>query len=153
MVYKSKIALSVPADEIVTELTRIADMHGGTLNPQDVVDESRAENAPLHSLFEWDDAAAAEKYRVVQARFIIRNVTVEEEDGQPVRQFVHTGEAGSGYMRIQTVLQSVDMTRSLLEQARSDMNSFIAKYRALKEVAGVVSEMEKAVNGQLRLKD
>jgi hypothetical protein len=105
-----------------------------------VVNESRSETAVLHSLFEWDDAVAAEKYRVVQARYIIRNVTVQEDEMPMTRQFVHAG--GNGYVKIGTALQNVDMTKALLAQAKADMNAFVAKYRTLEQVASVVSTME-----------
>lgn len=139
MVYKSKWGMGVPAEDVVHELSRIADKNGGILDPQEVVNESRPEDAPLHNLFEWDDAIAAEQYRVVQARFIIRNITVEE-DGEPtVRQFVHTG---GGYVPIRKALQDIDMTQALLAQAKADMNAFVAKYRALKSLHELISKME-----------
>ena len=140
MVYKSKFGLGLPAETVARELNRIADANGGVLDPQQVVNESRSENAVLHPLFEWDDAVAAEKYRVVQARYIIRNVTIQEGDTPLTRQFVHAG--GSGYVKIGTALQNVDMTKALLAQAKADMNAFVAKYRTLEQMARVVSTME-----------
>jgi len=49
----------------------------GRLSPNDVVDDARSPDSPLHDYFEWDDTAAAEKYRKVQARQLIRSVKVE----------------------------------------------------------------------------
>lgn len=140
MVFKQKLKLPVDAETVQTELSRIADSNGGVLDPQMVVNESRSESAPLHRLFEWDDTVAAEKYRVVQARFIIRNQIVEEDDTPTVRSFVHAG--GDGYAPIRTALQSVDMTEALLKQAKADMDTFRAKYRALKSLAGIVQAMD-----------
>jgi hypothetical protein len=37
--------------------------HGDELTEQIVVDAARSPDSPLHSLFEWDDAKAARKYR------------------------------------------------------------------------------------------
>jgi len=139
MVYKSKWGMAVSAENVVQELNRIAEKNGGILDPQEVVNESRPEDAPLHSLFEWDDAIAAEQYRVVQARFIIRNITVEEDDEPTVRQFVHVD---GGYVATRKALDDVDMAEALLKQAKADMNAFIAKYRALKSLHGLISNME-----------
>ena len=41
---------------------------GGAAKPKQIVDLARPANSPLHSMFEWDDDAAAEKYRLAQAR-------------------------------------------------------------------------------------
>lgn len=139
MVYKSKWGMAVSAENVVQELNRIAEKNGGILDPQEVVNESRPEDAPLHSLFEWDDAIAAEQYRVVQARFIIRNITVEEDDEPTVRQFVHVD---GGYVATRKALDDVDMAEALLKQAKADMNAFIAKYRALKSLHELISNME-----------
>ncbi|MCV7245889.1 hypothetical protein H7J83_24735 [Mycobacterium mantenii] len=49
------------------ELERLAAEHGDELTEQVVVDAARSPDSPLHSLFEWDDAKAARKYREVWA--------------------------------------------------------------------------------------
>ena len=142
MTYQWKIPLSVSADVANKELEAIAQNNGGVIDPQTVVDVSRSEDAPLHNLFEWDDSVAAEKYRVSQARFIIRNITVCEDAKPTVRQFVHAVQPG--YVTIHTVLKNEEMKAALLDRAVADMAAFRAKYRALEELYEVVATMEKA---------
>jgi hypothetical protein len=46
----------------------------GRLTPHLVLEAATAEDHPLHGRFEWDDSAAAHKYRLNQARELIRVV-------------------------------------------------------------------------------
>lgn len=48
----------------------------GKLTPKLVLDTARDPEHPLHSHFEWRDDVAAEKYRLDQARELIRSVRV-----------------------------------------------------------------------------
>jgi phage terminase Nu1 subunit (DNA packaging protein) len=54
----------------------------GRLTAQMVLQEARAASSPLHGFFEWDDSEAAEKWRLEQARELVRRVkiVVEVED-------------------------------------------------------------------------
>jgi hypothetical protein len=45
------------------ELERLAAEHGDALTEETVVEAARSPDSYLHSLFEWDDAKAARKYR------------------------------------------------------------------------------------------
>jgi hypothetical protein len=49
----------------------------GKLTPLQVLEAARPEESPLHDFFEWDDSAAAEAYRIDQARELIRRVRIE----------------------------------------------------------------------------
>lgn len=137
-----KYPLAVSAEVAAEELKKIADENGGQLEPRMLVDASRAEDAPLHSLFEWDDTVAAEKYRETQARFIIRNIVVKTEEAPPVRMMVHAGNPG--YVQTKTALRDVDMHAALMRQAINDIQAFKAKYRGLRELDEVLREMDKA---------
>lgn len=58
------------------ELERIRVKDGGELRTAAVVDAARPEAAPLHPAFEWDDEAAAEEWRLHQARNLVRSVVI-----------------------------------------------------------------------------
>lgn len=65
----------------------------GKLTPQLVVDQARGEGHPLHSYFEWDNEAAGEAWRRVQAHRLITKLRVtykepdEKSPGKSVRQY------------------------------------------------------------------
>lgn len=116
------------------------------LSPASLVNASRPEGAPLHGEFEWNDAVAAEQYRQTQAAGIIRNLTVvvTSSEEQP-RAFVNIkqNEASGSYISIARALDNDEWKKQMLTAAKRDMNLFIAKYRGLSELAGVIEEMRK----------
>lgn len=143
MIYQWKVPGIVPVDAQVAgkELSRIYDKHG-QLSPADIVNESRDESAPLHPCFEWDDAAAAEKYRESQAADIVRLIcTVSEETQEPteVRAFVHAQKA---YHPIKVVLEDRDMREELLRTAMMELAAFQKKYNTLAELGPIFDAIE-----------
>lgn len=47
------------------------------LRPDDVVTAAQPEDSPLHAYFTWDDTEAAKKWRLEEARALIRSVRIE----------------------------------------------------------------------------
>ena len=145
MTYQWKIPVySIPAQVAGEELERIKTERGG-LTPEAVVDESRSEAAPLHGCFEWDDQAAAEKYRCQQAADMIRAITVSVDPGNgadpvEVRAFV---SAGGCYQDIRTVISTPDYYAELLKKALDELEAFRRKYNDLSELSGVLNEIDK----------
>lgn len=118
------------------------------LTPQALLDASRDENAPLHNEFEWDDTVAAEKWRLEQARLLIANIRIvrsndeQERNAYKERGFVSTPGNKGVYVGMQTALNQEKLRSYLLDQAKRDSQSFIAKYRRLQELAEVCEAME-----------
>lgn len=132
---------------ITTELRRIAAEHGGKLFPRDVVDAARNEESPLHTAFEWDDGAAAEKYRLGQARKIISvAVTVLEGHDEPVRAFVSLTPDrtdNGGYFPVEKVLSEKKLRAQMLNDATAELRIFTTKFRTVQELAAVNAEAQK----------
>ena len=116
------------------------------LTPKGLVDVSRAEDAPLHDLFEWDDSIAGEKYREVQAGKIIRSIEITYEEKTPVRAFFpvkyQESTEKSSYKSISVVLRNTDMREQVLSTARREMTSFVCRYKNIEELANVIEAME-----------
>lgn len=134
---------SVDAQTAGEELERIKNKYG-YIAAANVVEESRSPNSKLHDCFEWDDTAAAEKYRETQARTLIRNITcrVEEVHMEPVRAFFHTKTFE--YQPMKVVFQTPDMREELILSAIREMTAFRRKYQILSELEDVFKEFEKA---------
>lgn len=115
----------------------------GELTPQDVLDDARNNNSPLHSFFEWNDGEAAEAYRLQQARGLIRAVVaVYVSDDKPaVRQkaYVHIAEKGAPHYRETSHAMSQTKTRELvLKRAWSELQAWKTRYRDLKEFSSFI---------------
>lgn len=119
------------------------------LTPQSLVDASRAEDAPLHDEFEWDDDVAAEEYRKVQARKLIQNVVIlaaeksEEKPAETTRAYVSAPGRESRYIPVRTALSDKVFKAHLLMMAKREAAQFAAKYRAVKELCSVIDAIDK----------
>ena len=104
----------IDADIVGEELERIR-VKTGQLKPEEVVKEAKPKKSPIHGAFEWDDSVAGEKYRIHQARNIIRAVrvvVVDDIGGETVSrpQFVHidNGKDDRYYQDAEVAVQNVD---------------------------------------------
>lgn len=110
---------TVKADVVGKELARIT-KRDGVLQARVVVDESRADDAPLHSVFEWDDSVAGDHWRTAQARNLIRSIQVEYPDNEPAEPVyvnvpdVTSETKGPGYYPTRIVASQPDMYASAL---------------------------------------
>jgi len=134
-------------DRIARELRRIAKQNDGLLLPQTVVEAARPKTSPIHNRFEWDDSEAAEKYRIWQARQLIR-VVVEQIEGvsAPTEVFVSLSPDRNkigGYRVTTEVLNDDQMRAVMLQDAIDELDVFKLKYRRLKELAVVFDAIHK----------
>lgn len=143
MVYQWKIPqASISAQVVGEEFERIHSKNG-RLEPEDIVNESRSEKAPLHSCFEWDDTKAAEKYRVSQAGDLIRAIVtvtpLPEKTTEPVRAYV---SVRGTYQPIATVVNTPDLYAELLANAEKELEAFNRKYSSLKQLEPVITAIK-----------
>ena len=133
---------------VTEELARITEEQGGHLTPEAVVAAARPKSSPLHTLFEWDNKIAGEKYRRLQARTLIRVVVKEigeEDDGRRkfVRAYYPASRAGrdeKGYLPTETIVQSPVSTAILLRALRREIGALKTRYSHLEEFAAIVRE-------------
>lgn len=143
MVYAYKSNSRIRADaQVAGEMCDQLAKTGG-LTPKRLVDANRAEDAPLHGEFEWDDYVAAEAYREGQAAHIIRCIIIkpDEKPEVPVRAFVRVTEASGDYTPMQVVIENDDMMARLMSNAKREMECFVQKYGDLEELSSVIESM------------
>lgn len=144
MVYSWKLPgmYDVPAQDAGEELERISRKHG-KMDPSDIVDESRPENAVLHPCFEWDDPVAAEKWREQQARNICCCIitTMEPKAGSPVkvRAFVNVENT---YQPIQAVIDNGEKMDSLFLSAMKELTAFKTKFASLSQLRPIFDAID-----------
>lgn len=136
-----KAADKANPQKIGEALGKIAADKGGHLIPSAVVQAARDAKHVLHRHFEWADKVAAEKYRLDQARSLIRCIYVENEDAESgvTRAFLSIREkSGTSYRSITDVLNSADLQQRVLAQAERDLISFETRYSNLEDICGLI---------------
>ena len=120
----------------------------GRITAESVLDDAKNPDSPLHPFFEWDDSTAAEEYRRVQARLLIRSVVVKIErpkEAEPlkVRAFSHVGRGeASQYVSTAHALSDDAIRAQILSDAINELQAFRRKYSDLQELAGVVRAID-----------
>lgn len=143
--YQWKMNLYKVDAQAAGEYLKNLEERDGEVIPSVMIEESKNEESILHPCFEWDDAKAADHYRIHQAKGVIRNLVVvyelkEKKEPVAVRAFVHTCEANEKqprYIHIETALSDEILTNRLLESAIRDLNEFRGKYKNLAELSKV----------------
>lgn len=136
----------------------IEEMHRqrGCVTAQTVLEASRDTGALLHPCFEWSDTAAAEAYRLEQARHLIGNlvaVKVEGEkpdnkhEGEVTRAFVSVSPAPSAarFVPIREAMANAVTRKTVLDNALSELRAFQRKYDTLTELQPVFAAINKLI--------
>ena len=131
------------------ELERIAAESDGELRPPEVVEASRPEDAPLHPCFTWDDREAAELYRHVEARQIIRAIVIEPatDDERPRYQYVSIVPASNerAYMDTAVVMSDAALREQALSDAMAGINAWRKRWEHLSELADLFAAIDRAL--------
>ena len=121
---------------------------------EDILDMARDENTESHKLFEWNDAIAAEKFRLEQVRFIMHDLQIvkiglnKNKPAKnleiPVRLFYRLdGEVG--YRATPVIIQNEDTHKKLLRTALNELEAFTKKYAILSELKPVLDEISRRI--------
>lgn len=139
---KEEKKIRVPKMEVVAEALNQLEEEG-SLTPQKVVQEARSPKSVLHNYFDWDDADAADKYRLWQARHLINSVKVEFM-GKETQAYYNASveiedEAPSrAYFSIQRVLNDDELYSKVLQQSVRELKHFQVKYKEVTELREVI---------------
>lgn len=153
---------SVTAQSIGETFEKIRSENGSDIfTAQQVVDEARPENHPIHPCFEWDDWEAAEAYRRDQARSLIRCIEVQYPDTEQTEPaFVHVkvlspdGKQNQvGYAPVRLAVERPDMLASALAELRNNIAGLARTAMALEKMARQQQspDLEKVSNARVHL--
>lgn len=133
-------------------LKAIAARDGGFLRPEAVVEEARDENSPLHGAFCWDDAKAAQLYRLDQAQRLIRKFHVKIEDsGEKIEVPVFIGvssdkgksKSDNPYRLMMDVVKNKDLCSIAEKDALEQLKGVRNRYSYIKRFNSVWEEIDK----------
>ena len=106
--------------QAIAEINRLVKSGGGRITPRALVEAARGEESALHDYFEWDDSEAAEKYREMQARALLRSCTrreVIEHRKIDIPMYVRDPDADAtvqGYIESTKIRTDSDAAREVL---------------------------------------
>jgi len=147
-------------DAVRNEMLALLD-DDGLLKPEAVVAAAANEASSMHKFFTWDDAKAAAKCRLEEARALIRNVECQYDENWlkgPVPAFVSLandrGREGGGYRSTPAVLTNNQLRAELIATAKKELESWARRHKVLRgyvlnvlvasgiEPTGIFSESE-----------
>lgn len=124
------------AQKVYEEIMEICD-DLESASPKDILEKAKEEETELHKCFTWNDSVAAERWRVHEARLIVRQLVIKEEvvpkDRPEVRVFYKTDNE-SGYKPTELIVTKQDEYKELLKRAYAELQAFKRKYSMLKEL-------------------
>lgn len=123
------------ADKIGREFMKIKD-ENGDIHPAAVVAYARNPNSEMHNFFEWNNSAAAERYRNWQARNMIACITevkVTVKDKKVIREKVRLlfpvkRGTNRGYSYADEIKKDREKVQEIIANARSDMEAWMKTY-------------------------
>lgn len=136
------------AMEKVAERLRELERDNGRLAPVDVVEAARDPASPLHSHFTWDDTEAAEKYRLMQARTLIRTVKLEITIRDvPLSVVGYVRDPGAdaktaGYRNVARLRTEEDAARAAIVDEMKRVSNAVRRAKGLAAVLGVTDDIE-----------
>ena len=128
----------------------------GFVTPEMILEGAKPIHSPIHNLFKWNDSEAAKKYRLEQAKALIRVcVYYIGEDGKltdkpsavVVRKYVALSterkEGGATpYRKLDLVLKEKNKSEQMFEDAMDELEKFLNKYHNLDVFSGVIKAIK-----------
>lgn len=152
--WRSGYSYRTPADVVGSVLEDI-EKKNGEVTAESFLEESREPSSPTHSMFEWDDSVAAEKYRLRQSSQIINQLEISVEVGEieTVTAFVNVKsksvkDSGS-FVNIRSAMSDEEYRKQVLDNALAELKSFKKRYAQYSELAIVfrsITEYERKVD-------
>lgn len=124
----------------------------GKLTPDNVIEEAKARDSPLHDQFTWDLKAAALMTWRSQARALISHfeisVVVHRKEYR-IQEFVEApGKPGKeqGYVAFTRIKNKRELAREFFDRELGIAASYVSKTRDYAQVLGLEKRVERVVN-------
>ena len=156
MIYQwGAIKYKVDAQVAGEEVARIASVK--PLTAEAIVDASKAEDAPLNPIFEWDNEKASHEWRKQQARVMLGNlVTVQIDDTsvEATRAYINVSRSDGEYVGMDIVVRTPSLSENMVRQALADLNAYRKKYETVTAIKLHFDKLDKfeeeLVSGEVR---
>lgn len=142
--WKSGFSYSTSPDTVGKVLEKI-EKRDGEVTAKSFLKESARKSSPTHHMFEWDDAKAANKYRLAQSAKIINQLEITLETGNSAPAFVNVKvksvKQSASFINVQTALSDAEYNRIILQNALAELLAFQKKYNQLTELSDVFASI------------
>jgi hypothetical protein len=121
----------------------------GLLRIETVVAAATDPASPLHSHFEWNDGDAAHRYRLGQARTLIRAQKISIRVGPAVIRsvtYVPAIDTKGAYRRLDEIEPSSDLAKTILLGELQRVGGALGRARNLAAVLHLESEVDELLN-------
>jgi|SRR5882724_3615433 len=138
-----KVGLQTVREPKYQAVLKEMEQEHGIITPHMVVQAAKKEDSPLHKAFEWDDGKAAEKYRLVQARFLINSVQIQilgkKTEGY-INAIVSVDNVKTrGYVSTEAAMNDQFIYKQVLKNATRELEYWQKKYRTLRDLQGIIN--------------
>lgn len=137
-IYKARkdsytIKTNIEAQIVGVELERL--FPEGYVDKEALLKSAQKRNSPLHQYFEWDDAKAANNYRLDQARHLLRSIVVIIDNKEiPYYHNVKIEDDGNKYVDVFQCKESPDLWSQVLASALSEAEVWARRYENYQEL-------------------
>src|SRR5262245_2483822 len=135
------------AQEIGERLQYLYQKNDGKLTSEIVVRDAARENSPLHELFDWDDASAANKYRITRVNSILGRLMTSYQGGD-VRAFWGIGKRNEGivFRPLDRVLKSQRLREEQIQRELRRLDRWKERTAFLPELKQARKAIEQALD-------
>ena len=137
----------------------LADRNNGKLTPELVVRAAQAKSSPLHDYFDWDDKIAGARWRLEQARELIRSVKIDITTSTvtiPAPLFIRDPNMSSddqGYMSVVRLRSDQQMAREAVVAEFDRAGAALARAKAVAAALNLENEVEQLYQQVTKLAD
>lgn len=149
-IYKASKGASY-GDDTAQVLGEVLEQLGDEVTPKMLVKAAKPKASPIHKLFEWNNDAAAERYRLVQARMHINHleIIIVVDDAETQTRAYHNvrvveDEAERSYVHMDAVVRSEGMSAQVVAKAVHELQGWQRRYQEYQAIfGGVFREIER----------
>ncbi len=127
------------AEKVYSELETI-----GTKSPQNIVDYAEEHpDSELYKCFTWDDRKAANEWRKVEARQVVRLLVFADDETNELTQIRVLQKATDAYEPVKTIVRNNDEYAKLLARAKAELKAFRERYKQINELEEILEAIDR----------
>jgi hypothetical protein len=144
------------ANEVWEQLERIREEYSDGINAENVVEDARDENTPLHPvIYRHSDEQAAKLYRKKVARRVVQSIEVKVEapdkHEEPTKAFVNVKDHDGNrkYKPTEEVLNDEDLRQQALENVLQSIVTLQEKHDQYERLSEILATAQRRIEAEI----